>query len=141
MSSGTLKTVGVLLHLGDGASPEVFTKVSNLKSLSGNGQAGTRSDIDVTDLDSTTREYLAGLADLDEVTFQVMQITSDSVHQSLETIHGSGVLRGWRVILPSSPTITYEFQGFVKNISSSYEIDNVVVQDITVRPNQRASRS
>lgn len=57
---------GVLFKHGDAASPEVFTSVNGLISLSGFGK--TNPLVDVTDFDSTAREYIAGLADGTEIT-------------------------------------------------------------------------
>lgn len=47
--------------LGSGASPQVYTKVAEVLRI---GQVGsTASEVDVTNMDSTAKEYIGGLAD------------------------------------------------------------------------------
>jgi len=52
---------GSSLRLGDGASPEVFTKIAEVLRVGAIGQ--TAAEIDVTNLDSTAKEYIAALPD------------------------------------------------------------------------------
>jgi hypothetical protein len=52
---------GSSLRLGDGASPEIFTKIAEVLRVGAIGQ--TAAEIDVTNLDSTAKEYIAALPD------------------------------------------------------------------------------
>lgn len=139
--SGELRTEGLTIAIGDQASPEVFNTIINVMSISSNGLGGARSDIDVTNLSSTAREYLTGLPDIEEVTFTINQVTTDTYHTLLETLHGTGASRNYRITLPSSPAVQYNFTATVKNVSPSYEVDDVVKQDVTLRPTARGTRA
>ena len=76
---------GVLLKLSDAASPEVYTAVNGLLSLSGFGK--TNPLIDVTDFDSTAREYIAGLPDGTEITAEFNEdISTDSPATNLQLL-------------------------------------------------------
>lgn len=58
---------GVVLKVLDTrVSPNTYTEIEELKSLSGLGEQV--AEIDVTDFSSTAREYIAGLADGNEMT-------------------------------------------------------------------------
>ena len=55
MSSNALESQGMAIKRGDGASPEVFTTIPEVRSI--NGPDGSASEIDVSDLSSTSREF------------------------------------------------------------------------------------
>jgi len=61
MSSQALESQGMELKIGDGASPEVFAAISEIKTFTGPG--GSATVIDVTDLSSAAKEKRMGLAD------------------------------------------------------------------------------
>ena len=60
---------GSSLRLGDGASPEVFTKIAEVLRVGAIGQ--TAAEIDVTNLDSTAKEYIAALPDGETVSISM----------------------------------------------------------------------
>lgn len=67
---------------GDGGSPEVFTSIGEVRSLSGLGQ--TNELIEVTNFDSGgNREFIPGLADGQEITVEVNYIQTDAQQQAL----------------------------------------------------------
>mgnify|MGYP003645657642 CR=1 FL=1 len=75
---------GVVLKVLDTrVSPNAYTEIEELKSLSGLGEQVP--EIDVTDFNSTAREYIAGLADGNEIS---------SGHK---LIHASPSLQAWIV--------------------------------------------
>jgi hypothetical protein len=55
---------GTVLKMGDGAATEVFTAVAKIRSIDPITQ--TKPLVDVTDLESTAREFIGGLKDGDE---------------------------------------------------------------------------
>jgi hypothetical protein len=55
--------------LGDGASPEVFTKVAEVLRIGAIG--ATAPEVDVTNLDSDAKEYISGLPDGETVEIQM----------------------------------------------------------------------
>ena len=72
---------GTILTYGDGGSPtEIFTKIASVKDL--DGPSLSRDTIDVTSHDSVSkyREFLAGLKDGGEVTFDIEFDPSDTTH-------------------------------------------------------------
>lgn len=60
---------GSSLKLGDAASPEVFTKIAEVLRVGAIGQ--TAAEIDVTNLDSTAKEYIAALPDGETVSISM----------------------------------------------------------------------
>lgn len=76
---------GLQFKLGDGGDPtEVFTKINGLVSLTGFGK--TNPLVDVTDFDSTAKEYIAGLADGSEVTTEFHYDAAAATNTQLEAL-------------------------------------------------------
>lgn len=74
---------GFAFKVSNGASPEVFTTLEEVRSVSGFGK--TNDTIDATSFDSgNTRENIAGLADGAEFTVECIRVhTSPSVQDAL----------------------------------------------------------
>lgn len=104
--SGELKTQGTQLYLLDnGVSPAEVKRITNLSNIDGIG--GAASDIDVTNFDSTAREYLVGLVDNGQASFNFNLSPGSAVHQRLLAIRG-GSRYSWAVGMSdgtAAPTI------------------------------------
>lgn len=85
--AGELKTQGTQLYLLDNAvSPAEVVRVTNLSNVDGLG--GAASDIDITNFDSTAREYLVGLVDNGQASFGMNLNPQSEVHQRILAIRG-----------------------------------------------------
>ena len=103
---------GLTFKRGDGATPtEAFTKVNGLKSLSGFGVS--KPLVDVTDFDSTAREYIAGLDDGVEITAEFnddLDATTGAELASLITDVDAGTVRNVQIVsTDGTNTNTYDF--------------------------------
>ena len=76
MGTAAKSAQGVQLKSGDGAGPEVFTKIGELKDISGPDEASDQ--LDATSLDSTSKEFIGGLRDGGEVKCAVISLLPDS---------------------------------------------------------------
>ena len=74
-------TGGLVLRRGDGAGTEVFTLIPEVFSMSGLGS--TNSTIDVTTWESTSKEYISGLADGQNVTIECNRVLNDTEQEAL----------------------------------------------------------
>ncbi len=108
----TLATLGLgaKLQRGDDASPEVFTTIGEITNIPGVGEDAP--DVDVTSHDSSRREYIAGIPDGSEITFQANW--SGSATQD----HLTGFIKAaqdqekdkYRLVLISGTTLHFEAQ-------------------------------
>jgi predicted secreted protein len=109
---------GAALTMGNGASPEVFTKLAELKSIQ---RSGAKADqVDVTNMDSigAYREYLATLLDAGEISFTGNYIPSDATQAALQTTFDARAVVNWKIVLPPAGTYivslgTWTFAAFV----------------------------
>jgi len=120
---------GVTLKRGDGTTPtEVFTPIEGLKGLSGFGKVNPL--VDVTDFDSAGREYIAGLADGQEITmeFNHDQTASTELSGLLGDVD-AGTNRNLQIVMDDGTvTWTYEFAVVPLSwvVNPSYEDANSV---------------
>lgn len=131
MSSSALETQGVLIQRGDGASPEVFTTVPEIVSFDGPG--GSASEIDVSDLASTAREFRMGLKDEGDFSFEMMYLPNNAQHSGLQTDRTNRTQRNFKITLTDSPQSTMSFAAFVREFSISGGVDDVVRASVTLR--------
>lgn len=111
--------IGVVLKMGDGASPEVFTTVANCTNLSAGGV--TLNMIDATHLDSPDfyQEFLPGLKAADEWTFTLQWDPSNPTH--------SGTT-GLRAKLEARTLVTFRVDTDAIGMTKSLEADAYVSQ-------------
>lgn len=69
---------GSILKLGDGASTEVFTAVSKVRSIDALSEESPL--VDSTNLDSTGREYIGGLQDGAEFNVEGTMLMDNATH-------------------------------------------------------------
>lgn len=98
---------GATLQLGSGASPQVYTTIAEVLRCGPIGS--TNPEVDVTNLDSTAKEYIAGLADGNTVEFEMNWVAGNSQQQSLRTSQASGSTVNLKMVWPVSPETTAVF--------------------------------
>lgn len=76
------------LKLGSGASPQVYTTIAEVRRCGPIGSSNP--EVNVTNLDSTAQEYIAGLADGNNVEFDVNWVGGNAQQQSLRTGQAAG---------------------------------------------------
>jgi len=131
MSSVALEAQGTLIKIGNGASPEVFSSIPEIKTFSGPG--GSASIIDVTDLSSTGKEKRMGLADEGQLTFTMNYLPDNTQHDALRTARSTREATNFEIVFTDdSPTTTWAFSGFVTGFSISGSVDNVIEANVTI---------
>lgn len=134
MSNSALDTQGTLLYIEDITSPTDRAAVSERVSIGGPNE--TRPKRDVTDLDSTRREYKGGLRDSGEMSLELFYVPSDAVHVRLRAAFNETDaalrLRQWELVFTDGTT--WRFQGEVTGWSQSFAVDSDVKATLTIVP-------
>lgn len=131
MSSSALESQGMLIKRGDGASPEVFTTIPEIKSF--NGPGGAASIIDVTDLSSTAKEKRMGLRDEGQLSLTLNYLPDNTVHDGLRTDRANRTLRHFQMVFTdTSPKTTWSFSAYVTGLAISGGVDGVVEANVTL---------
>lgn len=128
-----LKSQGCGIFLLGTASPQVYTEIGQVTSIS--GPDGSASEIDVTSLSSQAKEYILGLPDEGSVTLSTIvdHATTANQHSALWSARSSQSLRTFQIRLSDSPQTTLTFAAFVSGFSHSLGVDDAVKADISLR--------
>lgn len=111
---------GTRLYRGDVGSATNFVQVPQVTSV---GEIRkTTAKVEVTDLDSTAREYLPDLPDPQTVVVQALWDPLNGVHQQLDTDQRAGTVRYWKVEVyrgtPLALIKTGTFQAYVAEFAT-----------------------
>jgi predicted secreted protein len=139
MSSNAVSSQTTQLKIGDGGGTEVFTAIGDVVSI--NGPNETRETIDVTDLDSTGREFKAALKDGGELTFETNYRPTNTQHIQLETDYDSGVLRNFQLVFSDTGNRTYSFAALITNLSPVVQAAEVLRRSITLKLSGAVTRA
>ena len=118
------------------SSPDTFVRVGNFRGASGI-RSGTRTEIDMTDLDSTAKEYALGLKDSGSMQINVLYDPLDPGQIILENLLNATGFNEFRLHVPNpgaSPSFrTLEFDGFVQTFPFEVAVDAGLPGTVTVR--------
>lgn len=123
-------TTGLVITAGSGtATPVTFSKVDNVRNL--NGYDGAAVEIDTTNFDSTSKEYILGLKDPGHITFECDDDSANPAQVSLQDHQNTSVIVNFKHVLPNADTRT--FNGYVKKFAMTTSVDNVVKRQAEIR--------
>jgi hypothetical protein len=127
---------GVTFKQGDGEDPEVFASIAEVKGISGPGYS--LDMIDVTHLNSPGgfREFIGGLIDGGEITFDINFIPSNPTHNP-----ATGLLadllgrrrRNYQLGFPTTPVVLWVIPGQVTNIDHDQPLEDAITASVTIK--------
>ena len=97
----------------------------------------SKERIECTDLDSTTKEYLAGLGDSSAATYPVNFDATDTSHQAMLVLESSSDEVKWKVELVESglsTVTTAVYDGYVEKLSVSGATNSKQEGSLVVQP-------
>lgn len=105
-------TSGVTLSVNKTGTGSSYTKLTQIISIDGPG--GSTDALEITDYDSTVREFRSGLHDPGEMSVEFNFDVNDPEHKWLMSRPVGGETYAWRIAIPTEPKATHiEFAGFV----------------------------
>lgn len=132
MASTAQKSQGATIGKGDGASPEVFTTIANITSISGPNLEAT--DIEVTDLSSTAKEFLQGLEDSGTIDLEGFYDQTNTEHQEMRDNVGANTAVNYQITLTQgSPQETIQFSARVMSFSLGQSVDEAVTVSMSLK--------
>lgn len=102
---------GTLLQHGVGAAPIVYTTIAQRTNIKGPGMQVGKAD--VTDLDSTMKEYRPTLADPGELSLDIWYDPIAPTHQAITDLLTSPTVEKWQLKFADAAATTVPFEGFV----------------------------
>lgn len=125
------------LKVGDGASPEVFTSVAFVSNISISGYSVDSVEVTTHDSPNGFREYIAGLADGGEVSFDLVFDPANATHNEttggLKAIMDSKAVKNFKVEFPLSPVKTWAFAGFLTSFEIEASMEEALSGSVTIK--------
>ena len=130
MTATPILAQGTTVSVDDNVSSPVT--INGVMGIGGIG-SGSATEIDVTTLASTAKEFRQGLQDFGSVTLELIRDLDDAGQAELLAIQASQSTRTFIITLPTSTLNVATFEGFVTSISSEVGADDVVKGTCNVR--------
>jgi hypothetical protein len=118
MATTAFLASGTLLKMGDENSPRIYTTIYEVTDI---GDFGAENDlIEVTHMQSTSKEYIYGLADGVEFNVTVNYLPTNDTHVDLLAAQASRISKHFRMIMPpSAGNWKFDFDALVKGFRLS----------------------
>lgn len=127
------------IEVADLQTPSEWVRVGGVSGIR-DLRSGTAAEIDVSDLSSTAKEFVLGLADNGSMGIDVLYDPEDPGQIILETLRESSAINSFRVGVPNplqagSPTAftLFSFQGFVTTFPFSASVDAALTGTVSIR--------
>jgi predicted secreted protein len=137
MATKATSTAGVKLQRGDGATPtEAFVTIAEVFNISGPNE--TAELIDVTSFDSPAKEFIAGLRDGGEVSFEYNLVGEDTSQGGLRTDFTAGTKRNFKIDLDDATATLvvpskYTFAAVVTALGNTFAANDKVTGSCTLK--------
>lgn len=122
----------VTIEMGDGAQPEVFTKVANVKNIGGPGMS--RDAINTTAHGDTAMRKMADMIDAGEVPLEIQWDPADATHDETNGLYGAfidGENHNFKIKFGAAATM--EFAGFVSGFEFGAEAEGgLLTANVTI---------
>jgi hypothetical protein len=117
---------------GGTAAKKTMTTIGECKAF-GPGLDGEAAELETTNLQSVSKEFLLGLSDSGNIAYQIYIPTSADAGQSrLKALRESGTLEAFSVTMPSGQVLA--LMGLVKSLGiSEIGVDGVVLASGSIR--------
>lgn len=128
---------GTSLWVGNGASPEVFTKIGKVKSVNGPGFSVTFVDTTTHDTTGNFREKAAVLCEAGDISFTVNYDPSDATLAPATGLYDQMqdlARKNFQLRFPASDTLNtrMNFAGYVGGHPFTFPVDNVIEANISI---------
>ena len=124
MSQNGFSSVSTLVQIGDGASPENFVTIANVKDIDGMKLSGNMHDTSTHSLDTPWMTQIIGLLKNEGLVFPINRDPTDAT-QTFEAATGLGyifknrVRKNYRLVPGSFPMNAYVFTAYVFGLRRS----------------------
>ena len=129
--------LGTLLKIGDGASPEVFAAIAEVKDITGPGLTVEFAEFTHQQSTGGYREYKPTFKNSGDVTFKCNFLPDDATQgfsaTGLLKDYEDGTLRNFQLLFPDTGNTLASFAAYVSNIQPSSPMASPLELNITLR--------
>jgi predicted secreted protein len=134
--SNAIGAFGTLLKIGDGETEETFTTIAEVGDISGPGLS--MDPIDVTSHSSSEgwREYIAGLLEAGEISFDINYIPTENTHKLATGLLGdfaNKTKRNFQLVFPDAGNTTWSFAALVTGFEPQEPVGDKLAASISLK--------
>ena len=126
-----LDAFGASLAMSDMASSPTFTDSANVMDIKGPGMSTAEIDVTAHDSADGFKEYLGGLSDGGQVTFDLSWDPSEATHAAMLAVFYAKSTVDWMLTL--SDTSLFDFSGFISGWDPSNPVEGKITASVTIR--------
>ena len=131
MATQAVSSHGTFLKVGDGAEPEVFTTIAEVKDISGPDM--TLNMEDATSHDSGGwREEIPTLLEAGDISFDI-NYTGGATQSVLEQAQYNREVLNFQMVFPLETPVTKAFRGVVTSHSFNAPVEGILTASVTIR--------
>lgn len=112
-------------------TPDEYTAVPGVTSI--DGPSGSGQEIDVSDLDSTAREFIQGLPDEGNVTLEMNYMPGNAAQERLREARAAREKLNFRIAFNTTPETGQQFEGYVVEFSHAAGVDAALTASVNIR--------
>lgn len=124
---------GTLLKVGDGAAPEVFTNVPDVRRLSGPSVKFDLLDVGSHSSPDLFREYIPGWSDGETINAMMNWRPSNTVHKNLRIDSYAATKRNFKVVYPDTPDNTVTCSSYIEQITPTADVGKEMTADLRIK--------
>ena len=130
---------GTILKVGDGKSPQVFTSVGQIQSITFAGVTFKTADVTCHDQGQAVEKLRQTLLVLGTIAFSVVADPQNRTHQwdpdiGLQWMFRNSIVRAWQLITTDPSGITRQFDAFVETLNEKFDVAGVNTWDVVIKP-------
>lgn len=117
-------------HISNGDSPETFFEVGEVFNITPGEESTDRVDVTHYKSPDRRREFIAGLIDPGEATFEINWVPGNETDEFLRDLRTSGETRTHKIVFPNDVTVS--FDAIILSYSKAIPLDDKMTATITV---------
>lgn len=127
-----LPAFGTELRRGNGADPQVYTKVAELGDLEGPGMSTTTFDVSSHSSPGAVMEKAAGMIDAGEITVPINWDPSAPTHETLYSDLISREVVSYQIAWPTTPQVLWTIPCIVTGFQPSAPVNDKLSAEVTL---------
>jgi hypothetical protein len=131
--SNSMVGAGTLFKRGDHGTSETFQTVSEVVNIKQTGEK--LAMVDCTNMDSTGnyREFKPTLFDAGSFALTLNYLPRDVSQIALQTDYDAKTLCNFQIVIPTAAGGTWSFAAYIESIGHAYELDKILVMDVSLK--------
>lgn len=130
---------GTILKVGDGKSPQGFTAIGQVQSITMSGVTYKTADITTHDQGQAVERLRQTLLQLGTIQFSVVADPQAITHQwdpaiGIQWMFVNRIVRAFQIITTDPSGITRQFDAFYETVTEDFNVDGVNKWNVTLKP-------